>query len=159
MAFSILTLILIASTLRRTALVSANTNLAHVDRSRRPQPISQAHQVAKGPSIRSCPPVDKEGNSLDFHSENTKPMRCAYKNPVDNEKVAYCLYDKDSGALTLDHHNNKCPVAAVEYRYLNKPDRRRSHIPIPHSPRHPSAIRASSDGMKLRQALGERKHA
>lgn len=66
---------------------------------------------------------------------------------------------QNSGALTLDHHDNKCPTAAVGYRYLNKPDRHRSHIPIPHSPRHLSAVRASCNGMKLRQALGERKHA
>lgn len=159
MAFSILTLVLIASILRHTALVSANTDLAHADRTRRPQPIPQAHQMMKGPSTRSCPHVDKEGYSLDFQSEDTKSMRCVYKSPVDDEKEAYCLYDKDSGALTLDHHNDKCPAAAVGYRYLNKPDRRRSRIPIPHSPRHPSAVCASCDGMKLRQALGERKHA
>ena len=66
---------------------------------------------------------------------------------------------QDSGALTLDHHNNKCPAFAVGYRYLTKPDRRRSRIPIPHSPRHLLAVCASCDGMKLRQALGERKHA
>ena len=85
---SILTLVLIASTLRHTALVSANTNLAHADRSRRPQPISQAHQIVKGRPTRSCPPVDKEGYSLDFHSEDTKSVRCVYKSPVD-EKEAY----------------------------------------------------------------------
>lgn len=94
MAFSILTLILIACTLRRTALVSADTDLAHVDRSRRPQPISQAHQIVKGPPAHSCPPVDQEGYSLDFHSENTETIRCVYKSPVDDEKEAYCLYDK-----------------------------------------------------------------
>ena len=91
---SILTLVLIASTLRHTALVSANANLAHVDRSRRPQPISQAHQIVKGRPSRSCPPVDKEGYRLDLHSEDTKSIRCVYKSPVDDEKEAYCLYDK-----------------------------------------------------------------
>lgn len=116
-------------------------------------PEPAASKVVVRTTTYSCPPKDKHGNTLGFHSQSSSPMRCMYKSQ-DRDRGSYCLYDKRSGTLTADHHDDLCPEIASED---SSSKRRRSPLPV--SPRKPSATRAPvSAAMKTRRKLGIRKH-